>query len=505
MILHGNEKKSTLKINAVSAILLQLVTAVIGIFLPRFVLGAFGSQVNGLMSSITQFLSYIALMEAGTGSVVKAAMFKPLVDGDRQALSAVLRATQKFFRTIAYVFLGYLALLSVLYPLLAEGDAFSYEYVFSLVWILGISTFSQYFFCLTYRILLQADQKIYFDNFVQIITLIANFVICLALIFSGASVHIVKLVSAIVFLLPPILINVYVRKKYDIDRKAEADSGALKQRWDGLAHHLAFFVHKNTDVAVLTFFTNYTEISVYVVYNMIVTAIQGMLSSIASSVTSKFGELLARGDRARLEQAFSQYETLIFCVSTALFSVTGIMIVPFVSVYTLGITDADYVRPVFALLIVLAELVYAIRAPYSNMVFAAGRFKDTRIGAVIEAVLNVGLSIALVHWLGIVGVAIGTLIAMLYRTVDYVIYLRRHVLHRSVKHFIKNMLLTAAVFAIGLVICQTFVLPLFTFSGFGAWVICAALVAVIIAALVVAIQLVFNRRAFLASLHFFSN
>ena len=39
---------------------------------------AYGSDVNGLVSSITQFLGYIALVEGGVGGVIRAALYKPL-------------------------------------------------------------------------------------------------------------------------------------------------------------------------------------------------------------------------------------------------------------------------------------------------------------------------------------------------------------------------------------------------------------------------------------------
>lgn len=499
------DKKSTLRINAISAIILQLVTAVAGVFLPRLILDAFGSEVNGLVSSITQFLSYISLMEAGTGSVVRAALFKPLADGDNQKLSSILNACKNFFKTIGLIFLGYLIVLAILYPFLSSNPNFSYEFIFSLVLILGITTFSQYFFCLTYRILLQADQKIYFDNFFQIISIIFNFIICAVLIKAGAGIHIVKLVSALVFLITPIAINIYVKKKYAINKKIRAEKDTLKQKWDGLGHHIAFFVHKNTDVALLTFFTSYSEISVYAVYNMIVSAIQGLLSSLSSSVTSKFGELFAKNDRSKLETAFGQYETLMFVISTLLFSITGIMIVPFVEFYTIDIKDVNYIRPWFAYILVFAELVYAIRAPYSSLAFAVGDFKGTRNGAILEAVINIIVSLLLVNWLGIIGVAVGTLIAMMYRTIDYVIYLRKHILCRSIKHFVKKFIIAISVFALGIVLCNKFILPLFTFNNLLMWVCCSMFVSITMLVIIIITQLLFNRKEFLSSLKFFLN
>ena len=54
--------KKALK-NIISSLLLQLVTVICGLILPRAIIGKYGSNVNGLISSITQFLTYITLLE----------------------------------------------------------------------------------------------------------------------------------------------------------------------------------------------------------------------------------------------------------------------------------------------------------------------------------------------------------------------------------------------------------------------------------------------------------
>ena len=70
-------KKVTL-VNIVSNIILQIVTILSGFVIPKLILEYFGSNVNGLVSSLNQFLSYINLLEGGITGVVAANMYKPL-------------------------------------------------------------------------------------------------------------------------------------------------------------------------------------------------------------------------------------------------------------------------------------------------------------------------------------------------------------------------------------------------------------------------------------------
>ena len=62
----ANEGRTTkfLK-NAIGSAIYQIVNAVCGMITPHIMLKAYGSSVNGLVSSITQFLSFLAIVEAG--------------------------------------------------------------------------------------------------------------------------------------------------------------------------------------------------------------------------------------------------------------------------------------------------------------------------------------------------------------------------------------------------------------------------------------------------------
>ena len=85
---------------------------------------------------------------------------------------------------------------------------------FSLILIISISTFAEYYFGMTYRLLLQASQKTYVISYIRVITLILNTLITVVLIKLKFSIHLVKLVSAIIYVFRPILQNIYVKKKF---------------------------------------------------------------------------------------------------------------------------------------------------------------------------------------------------------------------------------------------------------------------------------------------------
>ena len=130
------KNKETL-LNMLSGLVLQIFTIISGFILPKIVLSFFGSEVNGLVSSLNQFLSYIALVEGGVTSVIIANLYKPLVEKDRKKLSSIMVTANKFYRKIGFIFIVYTLILASLYPIFFNIN-FGYLYVFSLTLILSV-------------------------------------------------------------------------------------------------------------------------------------------------------------------------------------------------------------------------------------------------------------------------------------------------------------------------------------------------------------------------------
>lgn len=463
--------------NILTSLLQQIVTLICGLIVPRAIIGSFGSNVNGLLSSITQFLSYITLLEAGIGPVIKSALYKPIAQKDKAQIEKILKASQKFFKIVSGILVIYLIVLCFIYPLIVSAE-FEVGYTVSLILIIAISTFAEYFFGMVYKLYLQAEQKTYITSSIQILTTIMNVIIVITLIRFGTNIQIVKLGSTIIFVLRPILQNIYVKKKYNINFQKVKEKYELKQKWDGLAQHIAGVVHNNTDVAILTIFTGTTEVSVYTVYLFVINGVKNLVQALTGGVDASFGDMIAKNEIESLNKSFKTYELFYFTLITIVYIVAIVMILPFVKVYTMGITDANYYRPLFAILIVLAEMIWSVRLPYSSITLAAGHFKETRKGAWVEVFTNLMLSIILVFNFGMVGVAIGTLVAMIIRTIEFMYHTSKYILKRSLKEDIKRMLVLLIEILI-IVPIGFYISKYIEVTSYATWVILAIVVGII--------------------------
>lgn len=482
-------RKQKLSLNTLSSLLKQIVSTICGFILPRLFLTHYGSGVNGLVSSISQFLSFASIFDAGMGVVIEASLYKPLAENDQLGINRVLTSGQRFYYKIATIYAIYVVGMIFIYPV-AVKSSYDYFFIATLIVAISISSFGQYCFGVVNSVFLSADQCTYVNSIAYIITIVLNTVMGAILINLNCSVQVVKLVASLTFLLRPIILKIYVEKHYNVNWHEEYTEEPIKQKWNGFAQHIASLILQNTDIVILSIFSTLENVSIYSVYYLVVHSIQEVIDAATVGIRPLLGDMLARKEMQRLERVFSEVECVMHAGTTFVFGMTMIMLVPFVKVYTAGVTDANYEVPLFSFLLCLAYYINCIRYPYQAIIMAAGHFRQTQASAIIEAVINIVITVICVFKFGLVGVVCGTAVAMAYRTVYFVIYLNKNILRRSIIEFIKVEIVDAITLLV--MISTTSFLTLSAINYF-AWVKMAVIAGIICAIECVGIQMIFNR------------
>ena len=469
--------KKKIIINIISSFAMQGVAIIYGLIIPRLIIETYGSEVNGLIVSITQFLGYIVLLEAGIGPVVKSALYKPISEKNKEKIKSILKSAQSFFRKIAIAFILYILILMFIIPNIVS-DSFDNIFIISLIAIMAIGKSSEYFFGILNTLYLQAEQKNFIDSIIRIAIYIINIIIIYIVVKFKLSILIVQSVIDITFLLKPLIQYVYIKKKYNLNlRSKNIKKEELNQKMDALIHHIAFIINWNTDVVVLTILTNLKEVSVYSVYTLVLIGIRTILISVASVFEAPFGQLWAKENINELKRKFENFEKIYISILAIIYSIVFVTIIPFIQVYTVGIKDVNYIQPLFANLIVLAYLTHAIRVCYTTLIFPIGHFKQTSKGAWVEAIINILLSIILVAKFGIIGVAIGTCVALGIRAIEFMIYVSKKILNKKVWGSVKVILVAGS--QIVIVIILSNILPEFDNISYIGWIIYAVQVGII--------------------------
>lgn len=472
-------------INVAASVLQQIITIVCGLITPRLILQSFGSTYNGVITSITQLLSMVSFLTLGFAGAVRAELYQSLAKKDRDEISGTMKAASQYMHKVGGAVVVFAILLIFIYPLISHNELSSIECAL-LICFISVDTFCLYFFGSANYALLVADQRGYIQSLVASAITIANTIVIAIIIHFGGNIFVVKAVSALIYAMTPASIALYVRHHYKLDTKVNPKKDALKKQSAAAIHSVANIIHDNTDTLILTIFLDAKLLSVYAVYYAIVGKIKSFITQAGAGIEAAFGDMWAKKELTSLQNRFRTYEYIISVFTAVVFSCIGALIVQFVQLYTQRVTDINYIRPVFAVLITAAEAVFCIRHPYRSLVHATGMFKETQYSALIEAGVNLLASVFLVWRIGLNGVVIGTLIANLYRTISYARFVSKKILVRKFSIALLRIIWTCSSILISLIILYQS-LRFNTIQGWTGWII-NGLISVIISSVVTLIM-----------------
>ncbi len=441
-----NNKNKSLK-NFIFTAINQITTIGVGLLLPRLYLVCFGSEINGLLTSLQQVLVYLALFEAGVGATALQALYGPIAKQNWPEINGVVSATNHYYKKTSLYYLLSLLGIAFIYPLCIESSL-NYITLVGVVFFSGASNVILFACQEKYKVFLQADGKQYIvTNLITIFSVSSN-IVKAVLIFIGVDLVLTLALAAIVNTLQIIYILIYIKQKYkSIDLTVAPNNVAISQKNYSLIHQISFLIFQNTPVLILTIFCGLEVVSVYALFKLVLSHLDSFLTVISNSVNFILGYAF-QTDRKKFCFYIDVYESLYGAISFAAFSVAYYLLLPFMKIYTSGITDTNYIDPILPILFIAISILSAMRAPMLLTINIAGHFKQTTPQTIIEAVINLLVSLLGVYLFGIYGVLMGTIVALLYRTNDILIYANKKILKRSPLRSYSSHLLNIGVFLI---------------------------------------------------------
>lgn len=424
-----NKGKKSLKI-FITGVVSQIITLGMGIIIPKLLIVSYGSEVNGLLSSIRQIFVYVALLEAGIGTASLQAMYEPIAKDDKSSACAIMAATDRYFKRTGLLYGLAVIILAVLYPIVVRTEL-SFLMVAAIILLQGSAGVIKYFFQGKLTILLRVDGKSYVTTNIATIVSIATHAVQIGLILAGFDIIAVQVSYFIINLAQMLYLTWYVKKYYPwLDLNVTPNYKALAQSKNVIIHQISGLVFNNTDVLVLTYFCGLKTVSVYSLYSLIFSCVANVIDTLCSSVEFILGQAF-NSDRKKFLIMQEIYETYYLGISFSFFTIALIMFPSFIKLYAGEITDINYVDPYLPFLFVALNVLMYARRTSSQIINFAGHFKQTQWRSVVESVINLSVSLILVYKIGIYGVLLGTIAALLYRTNDVILYANISILGRK--------------------------------------------------------------------------
>lgn len=480
--------------NIFFGMLSQIISIALGIIIPRLVLVSLGSESNGLLSSVNQALVYLSLLEAGIGTATLQALYKPVAEEDKSSINQIMAATNIYYKRVGlYYFIATLSL-AIIYPIVVNSSL-SYFTIFSVILLSGLSQVINFFFQGKYRILMQVEGKNYIltnlGTIINVFTSISKIILLLL----GCDIIVLQLMYFIFSLLQMIYIMKYIKKNYKwLDLSVTPNYDAISQKNSVLIHQISGLIFQNTDVLILTVACGLKVVSVYSMYVMLFGMIGTTISTINSGVSFAMGQAY-NTDKKKFNILYNAFETYNMSLTFSLYCVATIFIIPFLKLYTAGVTDVNYFDKLLPYLFVATYLLSNGRSAAQRVIEYAGHFKLTQDRSIIESVINIIVSLVGVVKFGIYGVLLGTIAALLYRTNDMILYSSKKLLKRSpFKTYLKwgtNLLLY-----ITFIIIFNKVLLKISLDNYLIIILCAGLVSIVVVSIFFIVGSLIDKESF---------
>lgn len=405
-------KKQKLK-NIIISFGSQFIILLLGFLVPRIILKNYNSDINGLINTITQIFTYVALLEAGIAQSTTNMLYKYIQKKkiDKDNVSKILSASHYSFKKTSVYYATVVIILSLSLPFFLKTKL---NFLTISLYILfeGIASLISFYYVQKWNCLLQVDGKNYIIQITELITKVLCYLSKIILSMYCVNIVFIQVLFILISILKVLIYKIYISKKYNwiiISKKYK--NLKLVDRKSYIISELAWTVFSSTDLIVLSIFCSTKFSSVYSIYNMVFLALSLLLNSVFNSMKYLLGQSYFE-DKSNYHIKHDFFNSIFVGTMTALLCISYYLIIPFIKLYTNGITDANYINYVYPVFFCLIQMISWSRYVSGNLTAIAGYAKYTGYISIIETLINLILSIILVRKYDILGVLFATVIAL---------------------------------------------------------------------------------------------
>ncbi len=402
--------------NAKIGLAFYFINLILQFFSRKVFLDYLGAELLGLNTTAQNLIGFLNLAELGIGGAIAFTLYKPLYKKNIQAVNEIVSIQGWLYRRVAYCVIISACVLMCFFPLIFDKAKVPLWYTYGSFIVLLISALLGYF--INYRqIVLTADQKEYVVTWnLQGGRAIKVFLQIFAIYYLNNGYVYWMILELVISVVMAIVLDKLLKRIYPWLKSVPSKGGELRKKYPEIIqktkqiffHQIAGVVLTQTSPLVIYAYASLTLVAIYGNYMLIILGVISLMNSLFNGVTASIGNLAAEGDVTRVKSVFWEFTSIkMWFASIICFGI-----------YTLGHSFISlWVGEEFVLegiAFKLMVMIAFINLTRTSQVFlsAYGLFQDIW-APLTEAMLNLGLSILLGYYYGLVGILSGVLTSLL--------------------------------------------------------------------------------------------
>lgn len=402
--------------NAKVALCFYFINLVLQFFSRKIFLDYLGAEVLGLNTTAQNLLGFLNLAELGIGGAVAYNLYKPLFEKDTQAINEIVSVQGWLYRRVAYAVIAGACVLMCFFPLIFAKAQVPLWYTYGSFVVLLVGALLGYF--INYRqIVLTADQKEYKITLnVQGFKILKVILQILAIRYLSNGYVYWMILELLFAAIAAMVLDRVLKREYPWLKSSPVEGRVLRTKHPAIItktkqiffHRVGGFVLQQTSPLIIYAYASLTLVAIYGNYMLIVSGVIMLVNALLNSVSAGVGNLVAEGDKKRIKSVFWELTSLrVWLASIICFGIYKLGN-PFIILWV----GKEFVLDQSAFIILI--VITFINLTRNNDIFidAYGMFHDIW-APVIEATLNLGLSILLGFFFGISGILLGVAISLI--------------------------------------------------------------------------------------------
>ncbi|WP_413526687.1 polysaccharide biosynthesis protein [Marinilactibacillus psychrotolerans] len=401
-----------------------------------YILGATYLGINGLYTNI---LSVLSFAELGIGTAMNYSLYKPVATNDNETIKSLMRLYKIAYRWIAAIvaILGIIIIPFLEYIVKDPGNISRSELVTYYI-IFLFNTVTSYLVTYKYS-LANAEQKNYIQTNIKTTSTIITIIVQIIVLFIFRNFLVYLLVESFIGIVEKLFANYYLNNRYkillekNIKNLQKEEIKPIKKNISALIFHkIGEISVYQSDNIIISSFINITVVGIISNYNLVISSIMQLINIVFNSLVSSFGNLIATETIHKQLKLFKVYRFIAFWIFGFSSIAFIILLTPFVELW---IGKDLIIENSVLFLIIFDFYVKGHRIAINNFKVAAGVFEADKYVAIIQAIVNIIISIILVQWIGLSGIFVGTVIQGLISTFTKPIIVYSRVFKKSAKEY----------------------------------------------------------------------
>ncbi len=436
--------------------LFYILSLFLAFFSRKVFLDCLGAEFIGLTGMLANIMSFLSVAELGIGTSIVYFLYKPLQEDNHEKINEVMSMLAYLYRCIGF-FIGTIGIIvSLFFPWWFGHLSVGLPLVYFAFYSFLVSSMSGYIF--NYKqLLVSANQKQYMVNaYFQTISIVQSLTQIL-LAYYYRNLYLWVVVGLVFTIIGIIIFNYRIRQLYPwLSININEGKTNLKQYPEVLrktrqifAQKIKNFILYRSDEILVGAFVSVVQVAFYGNYTIITSKLNFLVNILSDGMNAGVGNLVAEGNDQNMMKVFWELTAIRFFITGIVVFGLLLYLQPFV---TCWFGPQYRLSDLIVYLLIFNIFIFLSRGVVENYISAHGLFSDVW-AAWTELILNLGITLSLAPYYGIVGILLGKIISVFFIAIFWKPYfLFTKGIKKSVTIYWKGMSSYYLIFVIFLVI-----------------------------------------------------